>query len=205
MTWRESSEEVRRLCLKGSLMHSQSVSSEVFSPIASDAQTRRGEEREYPATSVVGGEVASETVLPKKLALLPGDPSVSSRSPADASRDYSSIASIAATPASVATTTSGVSVQNAHTVPAASSALPGVSVPVVFANPSAVASLPADQQDGVTQIASNFTAAVQASGAAPNSPEYKKIWDTAAFQADQEYEAMYGIDAFNKLEMSQSY
>ena len=103
----------------------------------------------------------------------------------------------AATTASAATGAS----TGSTTAPAASST---AKIPVVFADPSAVASFPADQQSGIAQIANDFSSAVQSSGVSPTSPEYKKIWDTAAFQADQQYEAMYGIDALNKMMMSQS-
>jgi hypothetical protein len=82
----------------------------------------------------------------------------------------------------------------------------GVSVPVAFNNPSALGkSVSPDQQQAIAQIANEFTTAVQSSGAASDTPEYKQAWDTAAYEADERFRGTFGIPAFNAMQMARGY
>jgi len=77
-----------------------------------------------------------------------------------------------------------------------------VAYPIVFINPEVVAKCAPEFQDGVREMASNFTAEVANSGVAPDSPEYPEVWKKAARHADQQFRALYGDDAARAMMMA---
>ena len=77
-----------------------------------------------------------------------------------------------------------------------------VAIPAAFGDPSALGNLSESDKAQIAQIANDFTKTVQASGIAPNSPEYQQLWDTAAERADEYYRGQFGIPAFNAAQLS---
>jgi hypothetical protein len=78
--------------------------------------------------------------------------------------------------------------------------VPQPPVPAVFADPTVVATLPPDQQEGISGIARGFAEAMSASEANPTSSEYSSQWNRSVQSADEIFEAQYGIDAFNAMQ-----
>ena len=109
---------------------------------------------------------------------------------------------IASTSVSRAFSASGSTETKAQSSSSSPGSIPP-NIPVVFGNSKALAALPPSQQEQVQQIASDFNAAIQNSGVSPNDASYSKVWNKAAFDADQAYMAQYGVDAFNALQISQ--
>jgi len=85
---------------------------------------------------------------------------------------------------------------------------PGVfvaNIPAAFGDQSSMGDLSESQKEKISQIANDFTTAVQSSQAAPDSPEYKQAWDTAAYRADEAFRGQFGIPAFNAMQMARVY
>ena len=77
-----------------------------------------------------------------------------------------------------------------------------VAIPAAFGNPAAAGITTPEQSQQVAQIANGFTAAVQSSGAAPNTPAYQQAWNTAIMQANQLFKQQYGTAAFEVMQRS---
>lgn len=77
--------------------------------------------------------------------------------------------------------------------------------PAVFGDPSVLGTLSASQQNQMAAIASDFVQSVQASGALPSSPQYRAVWDTALYRADEAFRGMFGVPAFNAMQMARGY
>jgi hypothetical protein len=77
-----------------------------------------------------------------------------------------------------------------------------VAIPAAFGNPAAAGITTPEQSQQVAQIANGFTAAVQSSGAAPNTPAYQQAWNTATMQANQIFKQQYGTAAFEVMQRS---
>lgn len=80
-----------------------------------------------------------------------------------------------------------------------------LSIPAAFGNPAVLGNPSESQVAQIAQIANDFTTTVQSSGVSSASSEYKRIWDTAAFRADEAFRGKFGVPAFNAMQISRGY
>jgi hypothetical protein len=82
---------------------------------------------------------------------------------------------------------------------------PNPSIPVAFADTSKVGTLTDGEKTAINQSQDLFIKAVQSSGNAPNTAEYRQAWDTAAYQVDEYLRGQVGVVRFNALQMARPY
>ena len=85
---------------------------------------------------------------------------------------------------------------------AASAAAPAVSIPAAFADPASAGISTPNQNQQISQIADNFTSAVQNSGVSPSSPGYQNVWNTASQQANAIFRQQFGNAAFEAAQIN---
>ena len=100
-------------------------------------------------------------------------------------------------PVPLATVAAAPPVQAASSSPhATAEAVPLAKMPAIFVEPDPAAPLTETQKETVKVLQKEFIEALGGSDQDPADPEYFRRWQTAAWESDQRFKTLFGVQAF---------